>query len=153
MSDQGSEFVSHFFQSLGKALDMKLHFTLGYHPEGDGQTKRTKHLSNTSGCTATTSRTIGQTYYLLPSLPTTMPLVLLQVYHCSSWTKNKLSKKNLGPYPIIAQVGTLSFTIHLPNSMCTVHPIFHVSQLKSATLNTILNRSQPVRIGSPQRSY
>ena len=23
------------------ALDMKLHFTLGYHPEGDGQTKHT----------------------------------------------------------------------------------------------------------------
>ena len=28
-------------QSLGKALDMKLHFTSGYHPEGDGQTERT----------------------------------------------------------------------------------------------------------------
>jgi len=39
-SDQGSEFVLHFFQSLGKALDMKLHFTSGYHPEGDRQTKR-----------------------------------------------------------------------------------------------------------------
>ena len=39
-SDRGSEFVSHFFRSLGKALDMKLHFTSGYHPEGDGQTKR-----------------------------------------------------------------------------------------------------------------
>ena len=36
-SDRGSEFVSHFFQSLGKALDMTLHFTSGYHPEGDGQ--------------------------------------------------------------------------------------------------------------------
>ena len=39
-SDQGSEFVSHFFRSLGKALNMKLHFTSGYHPEGDGQTER-----------------------------------------------------------------------------------------------------------------
>ena len=39
-SDCGSEFVSHFFRSLGKALDMKLHFTSGYHPEGDGQTER-----------------------------------------------------------------------------------------------------------------
>jgi IS30 family transposase len=38
-SDQGSEFISHFFKSLGKALDMTLHFTSGYHPEGDGQTK------------------------------------------------------------------------------------------------------------------
>src|SRR5882724_4074537 len=37
----GMEFVSHFFQSLGTALDMKLHFTSGYHPQGDGQTKHT----------------------------------------------------------------------------------------------------------------
>src|SRR5882724_6797399 len=35
-SDHGTEFVSHFFQSLGTALDMKLHFTSGYHAEGDG---------------------------------------------------------------------------------------------------------------------
>src|SRR6266436_7373514 len=35
--DQGSEFISHFFRSLGKLLRMRLHFTLGYHPEGDGQ--------------------------------------------------------------------------------------------------------------------
>src|SRR5271168_4477155 len=40
-SDRGSEFVSRFFRSLGKALDMTLHYTSGYHPEGDGQTERT----------------------------------------------------------------------------------------------------------------
>ena len=39
-SDHGTEFVSAFFRSLGKVLDMKLHFNLGYHPEGDGQTER-----------------------------------------------------------------------------------------------------------------
>lgn len=39
--DRGSEFVSHFFCSLAKALDMHLHFTSGYHPEADGQTERT----------------------------------------------------------------------------------------------------------------
>ena len=38
-SDCGTEFVSAFFHSLGKVLDMKLHFTSGYHPEGDGQTE------------------------------------------------------------------------------------------------------------------
>src|SRR3979490_2416071 len=38
-SDRGSEFVSHFFRSLCKALDMRLHFTSGYHPKGDGQTE------------------------------------------------------------------------------------------------------------------
>ena len=37
-SDRGTEFVSAFFCSLSKVLDMKLHFTSGHHPEGDGQT-------------------------------------------------------------------------------------------------------------------
>src|SRR5260221_4303920 len=36
-SNRGSEFVSHFFQSLSKLLQMELHFTSGYHLEGDGQ--------------------------------------------------------------------------------------------------------------------
>jgi len=38
-SNRGSEFVSNFFWSLGTTLDMLLHFTLGYHSKGDGQTK------------------------------------------------------------------------------------------------------------------
>jgi RNase H-like domain found in reverse transcriptase/Reverse transcriptase (RNA-dependent DNA polymerase)/Integrase zinc binding domain/Chromo (CHRromatin Organisation MOdifier) domain len=38
--DRGSKFVSHFFRSLGTALDMKLRFTSGYHPEANGQTER-----------------------------------------------------------------------------------------------------------------
>ena len=40
-SNRGSEFVSNFFRSLGTALDMQLHFTSGYHPKDDGQTKCT----------------------------------------------------------------------------------------------------------------
>jgi len=40
-SDHSSEFVSHFFHSLGTALDMRLHFTSGYYPEANGQVERT----------------------------------------------------------------------------------------------------------------
>src|SRR6202045_708946 len=40
-SDRGPEFVSHFFRSLGKVLDMKLHFLSGYHPEAGRQTEHT----------------------------------------------------------------------------------------------------------------
>ena len=43
-SDRGSEFMSNFFQSLGTVLNMWLHFTSGYYPEGDGQTK---HMNQT----------------------------------------------------------------------------------------------------------
>jgi len=41
ISNRGLEFVSNFFQSLGTALNMRLHFTSGYHPKGDGQTEHT----------------------------------------------------------------------------------------------------------------
>jgi len=40
-SDCSSEFISYFFYSLGTALDMRLHFTSGYHPEANGQAERT----------------------------------------------------------------------------------------------------------------
>ena len=40
-SNRCLEFISHFFWSLGKALDMTLHFTSRYHPEGDGQVECT----------------------------------------------------------------------------------------------------------------
>ena len=62
------------------------------------------------------------------------------------WTtrpSKKLSKKYLRPYEIIAQPGTLSFTLHLPESMCSVHPVFHVSMLEPATSNTFSERIQP----------
>jgi len=54
----------------------------------------------------------------------------------------KLSKKYLGSYEIIVQPGTLSFTLHLPESMCSVHPVFHVSMLKPTTSNTFSERIQ-----------
>ena len=54
----------------------------------------------------------------------------------------KLSKKYLGLYKIIAQSGTLSFTLHLPESMCSVYPVFHMFMLEPATSNSFSKRTQ-----------
>ena len=35
---------THFIKSLSKALDMTLHFTIGYRPEGNGQTKQVNQM-------------------------------------------------------------------------------------------------------------
>src|SRR5258708_36599347 len=43
-SDHGSEFIFHFFCSLGKLLQVRLHFTSGYHPEGDRQMECTNQV-------------------------------------------------------------------------------------------------------------
>jgi len=40
-SDRSSEFVSHFFHSLDTTLDMRLHFTSGYHLEANSQAEWT----------------------------------------------------------------------------------------------------------------
>ena len=64
-------------------------------------------------------------------------------YFRSTRPSKKLSEKNLGPYPIIAQAGTHSFTLRLPDSMKSVHPVFHVSQLEPFVPNAVPNRVQP----------
>ena len=41
ISDRGLEFVSNYFHFLSTTLNMWLHFTLGYHPKDNRQTKHT----------------------------------------------------------------------------------------------------------------
>ncbi|KXN90723.1 hypothetical protein AN958_03665, partial [Leucoagaricus sp. SymC.cos] len=53
----------------------------------------------------------------------------------------KLSEKYLSPYEIIAQPGSHSFTLRLPESMRAVHPVFHVSMLEPSTPNPFPTRS------------
>jgi len=62
----------------------------------------------------------------------------------TTWSSKKLSKKYLRLYEIIAQPGILLFTLCLPESMYSVHPVFHVSMLKPAISNTFSKRIQPV---------
>jgi len=52
----------------------------------------------------------------------------------------KLRNKNHGPFQIIAQPGSVSFTLALPQDMHRIHLVFPVSMLESISLNTILMR-------------
>ena len=56
----------------------------------------------------------------------------------------KLSEKYLGPYEIIAQPSLQSFTLCLLDTMKAIHPVFHVSMLEPAILNTFLQHSEPL---------
>jgi hypothetical protein len=44
--------------------------------------------------------------------------------------KGKLSPRYIGPYLIIARVGSLAYRLQLPESMAGVNPVFHVSMLR-----------------------
>ena len=54
----------------------------------------------------------------------------------------KLAEKFLGPFEILAQVGSVSFTLRLPDSMCGIHPVFHVSMLEPSAPNEFPNRTE-----------
>ena len=219
-SDRGSEFVSHFFRSLGKALDMKLHFTSGYHPQGDGQTERVNQTleqylrvycnyqqdnwasllplaefayNNAPNETTGTSPffankgyhpnlavhlerdlasararefavDLGELHNALKTniaqaqqryqksadngrLPAPDFKIGQKVYVEAKFFRTtrptkKLSEKNLGPYEIIAQVGSHSFTLRLPEALRAVHPVFHVSMMEPAASSSIPNRTE-----------
>ncbi|WVZ58487.1 hypothetical protein U9M48_008759 [Paspalum notatum var. saurae] len=44
ISDRGSQFTSRFWEQLHDLLDTKLRFSTAYHPQTDGQTKRTNQI-------------------------------------------------------------------------------------------------------------
>ena len=68
--------------------------------------------------------------------------VKAKFFHTTHPTK-KFSEKYLSPYEIINQACPLSWTLHLPDTMRTIHPVFHVSMLEPSTLNSIPDRTQP----------
>jgi hypothetical protein len=44
MSNRGSQFRSKFWEKLHESMDTKLNFSSTYHPQTDGQTKRTNQI-------------------------------------------------------------------------------------------------------------
>jgi hypothetical protein len=42
--DRGSQFTSKFWEKLHESMDTKLNFNSAYHPQTDGQTKRTNQI-------------------------------------------------------------------------------------------------------------
>ena len=96
----------------------------------DKPNTRIKLLNNISMYIVTTSKTnfkVGNKVFVKAQFfRTTRPL-------------KKLSEKYLRPYEITAQLSTLLFTFHLPESIHSVHPVFHMSMLsRSLTVDFIL---------------
>jgi hypothetical protein len=64
-----------------------------------------------------------------------MVLLHLQLYAQSSVINMpylKISYKFFGPYKVLEKIGKAAYKLELPNNS-VVHPVFHVSQLKSFT--------------------
>ena len=60
-------------------------------------------------------------------------------FFCTTRPSKKPSEKFLGPFEILTHTGSHSHTLHLPDTICGVHPVFHVSTLEPVIPNKIPN--------------
>ena len=44
--------------------------------------------------------------------------------------KGKLSPRYVGPFGIIERIGEVAYKLDLPEELCGIHPMFHVSNLR-----------------------
>ena len=141
--------VSSFFANKGKHLDITVH------PERDIASSRARdyavdlnELQNILKAEISAAQQRYQKYTdarrsPVPDFKVSNKVFVKAQFFRTTWPSKKLSKKYLGPYEIIVQPGTISFTLRLLESMHSVHPVFHVSMLKPATSNTFSKRIQP----------
>nr|GEW07653.1 hypothetical protein [Tanacetum cinerariifolium] len=130
ISDRYGRFTSHFWKSFNKALGTRLDMSTAYHPETDGQSERTIQ----------TLEDMLRAYVLDFGKG---DKVILKV---SPWKgvirfgkRGKLNLHYIGPFKILAKVGTVAYRLELPEQLSRVHSMFHVSKLKKCMANKPLD--------------
>ncbi|GJW88218.1 putative reverse transcriptase domain-containing protein [Tanacetum coccineum] len=95
--------------TLHKALGTRLDMSTAYHPETDGQSERT-----------------------IQTLEDMLRACVLDFGKgvIRFGKRGKLNPRYIGPFKIIAKVGTVAYRLELPERLNRVHSTFHVSKLK-----------------------
>nr|GEY44390.1 hypothetical protein [Tanacetum cinerariifolium] len=118
ISDRDSKFASRFWRSLQRALGTQLDMSTAYHPESDGQSKRTiQTLEDILRACAIDFR---------GSWDRQLPLV-----EFSSNNSYHASIKAAPPFKVLERVGLVAYKLELPRELQGIHNTFHVSNLKN----------------------
>ncbi|GJY81372.1 putative reverse transcriptase domain-containing protein [Tanacetum coccineum] len=153
ISYHDGKFTSHFWKFLNKALGTRLDMSTAYYPETDCQSERTiqtledmlracvldfgKVGTDTYHCRIQAARDRQKSYADVRQKPLEFQVgdkVMLKV---SPWKRvirfgkrGKLNPHYIGPFKIIAKVGTVAYRLELPEKLSRVHSMFHVLKLK-----------------------
>ncbi|GJR77909.1 putative reverse transcriptase domain-containing protein [Tanacetum coccineum] len=158
--DHDPRFASNFWRSLQKALGTSLDMSTAYHPQTDGQSKRTIQTLEDMlrACVIdfgneivqeTTEKVIQikqrmqaaydrqKSYADLMCKPMEFQVgdrVMLKV---SPWKRvvcfgkrGKLNPRHVGPFKVLKKVISVAYKLELPQELSRVHNTFHVSNLK-----------------------
>ncbi|GJY24030.1 putative reverse transcriptase domain-containing protein [Tanacetum coccineum] len=131
ISDRDGKFTSHFWKSLNKSLVGDSQLT---GPESIHETTE-KIVQIKSRIQAARDR--QKSYVNVRQKPLEFQVgdkVMLKV---SPWKgvirfgkRGKLNPRYIGPFKIIAKVGTVAYRLEIPERLSRVHSTFHVSKLK-----------------------
>ncbi|GKC67942.1 putative reverse transcriptase domain-containing protein [Tanacetum coccineum] len=152
ISDRDSKFTSHFWQSLNKALEDMLRACVNDFGKGSDRHLPLVEFSYNNSYHTSIKATSFKALYGRKCRPPVCwaesyadrrrkPLefevgdkVMLKV---SSWKgviwfgkRGKLNPHYIGPFKILAKVGTVAYRHELPEQLSMVHSTFHVSNLK-----------------------
>ncbi|GJQ94437.1 hypothetical protein Tco_0005576 [Tanacetum coccineum] len=59
--------------------------------------------------------------------------------HQKNYADGKLNPRYIGPFKILAKVGTVAYQLELPEQLSRVHSMFHVSNLKKCLADETLD--------------
>ncbi|GJT52180.1 putative reverse transcriptase domain-containing protein [Tanacetum coccineum] len=137
ISDRDNRFTSYFWQSLQKALEkVRIDIYLWYNFLTTTATTQALRLHHSRHCTdvSVNHPSAGLSYADVRRKPLEFQVrdkVMLKV---SAWKgvihfgkRGKLNPCYIGPFKILAKVGTVAYRIELPEQLSRVHSTFHVS--------------------------
>nr|GEZ46060.1 putative reverse transcriptase domain-containing protein [Tanacetum cinerariifolium] len=141
ISDRDGRFTSHFWKSLNKALGTRLDMSTAYHPETDAHWPEIIHETTEKivqiKSRIQAARDRQKSYVDVRLKPLEFRVgdkVMLKV---SPWTgvirfgkREKLNPRYIGPFKILARVGTVAYRIKLAEQLSRVHITLYVSKLK-----------------------
>ncbi|GJY13771.1 putative reverse transcriptase domain-containing protein [Tanacetum coccineum] len=139
-SDSESHFTSRFWRSLQKALWTNLGMSTTYHPQTDGQSKRTIQTLKDMlrACNRLlTAHSRQKSYADKRSKPLEFEVGDMVLLKVSPWKgvilfgkRGKLSPCYIRPFKILARLGPVAYTFELPKELKGIHSTFHISNLK-----------------------